>query len=99
MDIRQIGESIRFGLVMGGTREMIDASAQREANCAAAWPLDAQEELAAIAREFEAALRGELYHPTAEEAAGIARGLEAAEAGRFVSEADVASVIARHRPA
>jgi predicted transcriptional regulator len=66
---------------------------------AAAWPLDAQEELAAIARELEAALRGELHHPTAEEAAGIARGLEAAEVGRFVSEADVASVIARHLPA
>jgi hypothetical protein len=64
-----------------------------------AWPEAAQEELAGIAFEIDAALKGEAYLPTAEELAGIDRGLRAADLARFVTPDDVAAVIAKHRPA
>ena len=61
------------------------------------WPSEAKDELAEIAREMEVALRGGLYHASAEELAGIDRGLKAADEGRFASEADVERVFAKHR--
>jgi predicted transcriptional regulator len=64
-----------------------------------AWPKAAQEELAGIALEIDAALRDDANLPTAAELAGIDRGLRAAEQGRFVDPADVATVLAKHRPA
>ncbi len=64
---------------------------------AEAWPREAQDELAEIAREMETALRGGLYRASPEELAGIDRGLKAAEEGRFASDADVAAVFAKHR--
>ncbi len=63
------------------------------------WPEAAQEELAGIALEIDAALKGGIYHATPEELAGIDRGLMAADAGRFAVPDDVASVFTRHRPA
>jgi predicted transcriptional regulator len=62
-----------------------------------AWPREAQDELAEIAREMEAAMSGGVYHASADELAGIDRGLKAADEGRFASEADVERVFAKHR--
>ena len=63
------------------------------------WPETAQQELAEIALEIDAALRGGVYHATPDELAGIDRGLLAADAGRFATPEDVASVLAKHRSA
>lgn len=63
------------------------------------WPEEAQEELAAIALEIDASLKGGVYHATSEELAGIDRGLEAAREGRFATEKEVATVLAKHRRA
>ncbi len=62
-----------------------------------AWPLEAQEELAAIAREMDAALRGGVYHASAEELAGIDRGLKAAREGRFAKDEAVDAVLSTRR--
>jgi predicted transcriptional regulator len=61
------------------------------------WPEDAQEELAEIAFEIDAALRGEMYRATPEELEGIDRGLKAANEGRLATDQEVAAVIAKHR--
>lgn len=62
------------------------------------WPEVAQEELAGIALEIDAALNGEVYHPTPDELAGIDRGVQAADQGRFAAPEDVRALFARHRP-
>jgi len=62
-----------------------------------AWPEEAQEELAEIALEIDAGLRGRSYKATAEELIGIDRGLRAARQGRIASDEDVAAVFAKHR--
>ena len=82
--------------ILGGmtTKILHDALKQAET-----WPVEVQEELAVIAREMDAALKGGVYHATPEELAGIDRGLEAAHAGRFATQAEVAAVFAKHRPA
>jgi len=64
-----------------------------------AWPEAAQEELASIALEIDAALNGRVYHATVEELRGIDRGLAAADAGRIATPDAVAAVFAKHRPA
>jgi len=64
-----------------------------------AWPEAAQEELAGIALEIDAALKGDAYLPTADELAGIDLGLRAADGARFVTPDEVAAVLAKHRPA
>jgi predicted transcriptional regulator len=61
------------------------------------WPLEAQEELAEIAREIDAALTGGSYRATLGELAGIDRGLKAAREGRFVSSEEFEAVLAKHR--
>lgn len=61
------------------------------------WPEEAQEELAAIALEIDARLKGGLYQATPEELAGIDRGLRAADEGRFATDEEVAAVFAKHR--
>jgi predicted transcriptional regulator len=61
------------------------------------WPHAAQEELAEIALEIDAGLKGETYHATAEELAGIDRGLKAAREGRFATQEEVDAVLAKHR--
>lgn len=64
-----------------------------------AWPEAAQEELAAIALEIDAALNGRVYHASAEELHGIDRGLASAAAGHIAPPDAVAAVFAKHRPA
>jgi hypothetical protein len=66
---------------------------------AQAWPVEAQEELAEIAREIEAEFKGGAYRATPEELAGIDRGLKAAREGRFVSEQEFEAMLAKHRRA
>jgi predicted transcriptional regulator len=61
------------------------------------WPIDAQNELAEIARDIETSLKDILYEPTAEESAGIERGLSAAAEGRFATDAEVEAVFAKFR--
>ena len=61
------------------------------------WPEEAQEELAEIALEIDAGLKGRSYRATAEELAGIDRGLEATREGRIASDEDVAAVFDKHR--
>jgi predicted transcriptional regulator len=61
------------------------------------WPEEAQQELAAIALEIDASLKGGTYHATPEELQGIDRGLEAAREGRFATDEEVQAVIAKHR--
>jgi len=61
------------------------------------WPEEAQEELAQIALEIDAGLKGGTYKATAEELAGIDRGLKAAREGRFATDEEVAAVLAKHR--
>jgi len=63
------------------------------------WPVEAQEELAAIAIEMDAGLKGGVYHATAAELEGIDRGLKAAREGRFATDTDVEAVLAKHRRA
>jgi hypothetical protein len=63
------------------------------------WPEAAQEELADIALEIEAELKGGVYHASPEELAGIDRGLRAAREGRFATDQQVDAVFAKHRQA
>jgi len=63
------------------------------------WPEEAQEELAEIALEIDASLRGGSYRATVAELEGIDRGLRAANEGRFATDREVAAVIAKHRRA
>ncbi len=63
---------------------------------AQSWPQDAQVELERVALEIEAELTQSAYHATPEELAGIQRGLEAAEQGRFATEAEVRAVLAKY---
>ena len=61
------------------------------------WPEEAQKELAEIALEIDAALKGGTYRATLDELAGIDRGLKAARQGRFASDEEVEAVFAKHR--
>lgn len=63
------------------------------------WPEAAHEELADIALEIEAQLKGGIYRANREELAGIDRGLQAAREGRFATEEQVDAVFAKHRRA
>jgi hypothetical protein len=62
-----------------------------------AWPERAKEQLAEIALEMDASLKGDKYHATPEELAGIDRGQKAAREGRFATSRQVATVFAKHR--
>jgi predicted transcriptional regulator len=66
---------------------------------AKSWPESAQEELAQVAREIEAALGQATYRATPEELAGIDRGLRAAAEGRFATDEEVEAVFAKYRRA
>jgi predicted transcriptional regulator len=61
------------------------------------WPEEAQEELAEIAREIDAGLKGVRYSATSEELAGIDRGLKAAGEGRFATDEELEAIRAKHR--
>ena len=62
-----------------------------------AWPAEAQDRLAEIAIEIEAALDGLEYKSSAAELAGIDRGLKAAAEGRFATDEEVAQAFSRFR--
>jgi len=61
------------------------------------WPQDAQEELAEIAFEIDARLKGGKYRATPEELAGIDRGIKAVREGRLATDAEIEAVFAKHR--
>jgi predicted transcriptional regulator len=63
------------------------------------WPEEAQEQLAEIAFEIDAELKGGTYRATPEELAGIDRGLKAAREGRFAPDEEVEAVFAKRRGA
>lgn len=74
------------------------AKALKEAMARAeTWPEEAQQELAEIALEIDAGLKGGTYRATQDELAGIDRGLKAARESRFASDDDVAQVLAKYR--
>jgi hypothetical protein len=60
-----------------------------------AWPADVQNELAEFALELDAGFRAGEYEPTPEELAGIDRGLRDAAEGRFASDQQVETVLAK----
>lgn len=62
-----------------------------------AWPAEAQDRLAEIALDIEAAISGEEYDPTPEELEGIDRGLREAAEGRFATDREVEAVLAKLR--
>jgi hypothetical protein len=76
-------------------KKEIDAILERMA----ALPQDAREELARIAREIEAELRGGTYRATPQEPRGIDRGPHDAAEGKFASVKEVEAVFAKHRRA
>jgi predicted transcriptional regulator len=61
------------------------------------WPEAAQEELAEIALEIDARVKGGRYHASPDELARIDRGLEAARNGRFATDEEVEAVFLKHR--
>jgi predicted transcriptional regulator len=61
------------------------------------WPADAQDQLADIALDIDAALKDVVYQPTSAELAGIDRGLRDAEQGRFATDAEVEAAFAKFR--
>lgn len=64
-----------------------------------AWPADAQDALADIARDIDESLTKGDYQPTPAELAGIDRGLRDAEAGRFATDVQVEAALAKLRRA
>jgi len=63
------------------------------------WPPHAQDELAEIAREIDESLSSGDYEPTEAELAGIDRGLKAANEGRFATQEQVDTALAKLRDA
>jgi predicted transcriptional regulator len=61
------------------------------------WPADAQDQLADIALDIDAALKDVVYDATDAERTGIERGLRDAEQGRFATEAEVEAAFAKFR--
>ena len=61
------------------------------------WSPDAQNELAEFALELDAGFRAGEYEPTPEELAGIDRGLRDAAEGRFASDHQVETALAKLR--
>jgi hypothetical protein len=81
-----------------GYAETMTAKALKEAlQRVETWPEEVQEELAEIALEIDAGLKGGLYRATPEELEGIDRGLKAAEEGRFATDEEVEAILAKHR--
>ena len=61
------------------------------------WPADAQDRLADIALEIDAALKGDVYEPSEDELAGIDRGLRDSAQGQFPTDAEVEATFAKFR--
>lgn len=64
-----------------------------------AWPPEAQDALAEIARDIDDAIAKGDYEPTPAELAGIDRGLSDAEQGKFATDEQVDAAFARLRGA
>ena len=64
-----------------------------------AWPPHIQDELADIALDIDASIKGGDYQPNAAERAGIARGLRAADEGRFAADEQINAAFAKLRKA
>ena len=62
-----------------------------------AWPAGVQDELAAIALDIDANLKGNEYEPTPGELEGIDRGLRDAAEGRFATDEQVEAVFSKFR--
>jgi hypothetical protein len=63
------------------------------------WPTDAQDQIADIALDIDAALKDGTYEPADAELAGIDRGLRAAAEGRFATKERVDAALAKLRDA
>jgi hypothetical protein len=74
------------------TKRLTDALTRVES-----WPAEWQEQLADIALDIDAGLKGGVYYPTADELEGIDRGLRDAEQGRFATDEEVESAFAKFR--
>lgn len=64
---------------------------------AATWPEWAQEDLAQLAREIDAEIKGGTYRATREELHKIDEALAAVRRGEVATEAEVEAVFAKHR--
>jgi predicted transcriptional regulator len=78
---------------------MGNAALDRVMQIAADWPEHLQAELAEIAAEMDAGLRGGVYYPTAEEWEGIRRGIADARAGKFATPEEMAALFNRYQNA
>lgn len=63
------------------------------------WPPAAQAELAEIALEIDQALKGDVYHATADELHAIDEAIAAVRRGEVATDAEVEAVFAKHRRA
>ena len=63
------------------------------------WPTQAQDELAQVALEIDAALKGGLYHATADELRAIDEALAAVGRGELATDDEVEAIFAKHRGA
>jgi predicted transcriptional regulator len=61
------------------------------------WPADAQDQLADMVLDIDAALKDVAYEPTDAELAGIDRGLRDAAQGRFATDAEIEAAFAKFR--
>ena len=66
---------------------------------AESWPAQAQDELAQIALEIDAALKGGVYHASADELRAIDEALAAVRRGELATDEEVEAVFAKHRGA
>jgi hypothetical protein len=78
---------------------MITRALKKAIRRAETWPGEAQEQLAEIAFEIDAGLKGGVYRATSEELAGIDRGLKAAREGRLATDEEVDGIFAKPRGA
>jgi predicted transcriptional regulator len=61
------------------------------------WPADAQDQLADMVLDIDAALKDIVYGPTDAELQGIDRGLRDAAEGRFATDAEIEAAFAKFR--
>jgi predicted transcriptional regulator len=73
--------------------KLLDQALERIEN----WPADAQEQLADIALDIDAALKDIVYEPSEAELEGIDRGMRDSADGRFATEAEVEAAFAKFR--
>lgn len=94
---RGVPGTIKLALAMpsGITGFMSAQTLQNLVLDAGSWPLEDQEELASYARVIEARRTG-LYRVTDAERSALLEGIQQADRGEFVSEAEVSAARNRH---